>query len=139
MRVLIADDSQVVTERLRNMLSELKGVEIAGHAGTVPEALHAVRSLRPDVVLLDLQMPGGRGMDVLKTIRREQPGLTVIVLTNQSHSQYRKKCLDNGARSFFDKSTEFQQVTVVLREMVRGASCQARLETGGSSVRSQSD
>jgi DNA-binding NarL/FixJ family response regulator len=123
MTVLIADDSQVVAERLRTMLSELRGIEIAGHAGTVPEALHAVRSLRPDVVILDLQMPGGRGMDVLKTIRNEQPGLTVIVLTNHSHSQYRKKCLENGARSFLDKSTEFQEVPGVLRELVKGASC----------------
>ena len=123
MRVLIADDSQVVAERLRTMLAELGGIDIAGHAGTVPEALHAVRSLRPDVVILDLQMPGGHGMSVLKTIKREQPGLPVIVLTNHSHSQYRKRCLENGARSFLDKSTEFQEVPVVLRELVRAASC----------------
>jgi|SRR6516165_5746293 DNA-binding NarL/FixJ family response regulator len=122
MRVLIADDSQVVAERLRTMLAELGGIDIAGHAGTVPEALHAVRSLRPDVLILDLQMPGGHGMDVLKTIKREQLGLTVIVLTNHSDSQYRKKCLENGARSFLDKSAEFQEVAVVLRELVRGTS-----------------
>jgi DNA-binding NarL/FixJ family response regulator len=121
--VLIADDSQVVVERLRAMLSELREIELAGQARTVPEALHAVRSLRPDVVILDLQMPGGRGMDVLKTVQREQPGSAVIVLTNQSHSQYRKKCLENGARSFLDKSTDFQEVAVVLREMVRVTSC----------------
>ena len=122
MRVLIADDSQVVAERLRTMLAELGGIDIAGHAGTVPEALHAVRSLRPAVLILDLQMPGGHGMDVLKTIKREQLGLTVIVLTNHSDSQYRKKCLENGARSFLDKSAEFQEVAVVLRELVRGTS-----------------
>ena len=120
MTVLIADDSQVVTERLRAMLSELGGVELAGHAGTVPEALHAVRSLRPDVVILDLHMPGGRGMDVLKTIRREQPGSAVVVLTNHSYSQYRKRCLENGARSLLDKSTEFHNVAAVLAELVRG-------------------
>jgi len=130
MTVLIADDSQVVAERLSSMLSELSGIEIAGHAGTVPEALHAVRSLRPDVVILDLQMPGGHGMDVLKTTKREQPGLTVIVLTNHSHWQYRKKCLENGARSFLDKSTEFQEVAVVLRELVRDASCKTFVTKG---------
>jgi DNA-binding NarL/FixJ family response regulator len=124
MTVLIADDSQVVVERLKTMLCELRGIDIAEHASTVPEALHAVRSLRPDVVLLDLQMRGGRGMDLLKTIRREQPGLTVVVLTNHSHSQYRKKCLENGAHSFLDKSTEFHKVAAVLGELVRSASCQ---------------
>jgi DNA-binding NarL/FixJ family response regulator len=127
MTVLIADDSQVVVERLRATLSELRGIELAGHAGTVPEALHAVRSLRPDVVILDLQMPGGRGMDVLKTIRREQPGSTVIVLTNHSHLQYRKRCLENGARSFLDKSTEFQKVAAVLREL---AGCETQEASG---------
>jgi DNA-binding NarL/FixJ family response regulator len=123
MTVLIADDSQVVAERLITMLSELREIEIAGHAGTVPEALHSVRSLRPDVVILDLQMPGGHGMDVLKTIKREQPDLVVIVLTNHTHPQYGKKCLENGAHVLFDKSTEFQKVAVVLRELARGASC----------------
>jgi DNA-binding NarL/FixJ family response regulator len=124
MTVLIADDSQVVVDRLRAMLSEVRGIEIAGHASTVPEALHAVQSLCPDVVLLDLQMRGGRGMDLLKTIRREQPGLPVIVLTNHSHSQYRKKCLENGAHSFFDKSTEFHKVAAVLGALVRGVICE---------------
>ena len=132
MTVLIADDSQVVTERLRTMLSELRGIEIAGHAGTAPEALHAVRSLRPNVVLLDLQMPGGHGMDVLKTIKREQAGLVVIVLTNQSHPQYRKKCLENGAHVFFDKSTEFQKVAVALRELVSSDSQETLPELSGS-------
>jgi len=74
---------------------------------------------------LDLQMPGGRGMDVLKTIKREQPSSTVIVLTNHGYPQYSKKCLQNGARFFFDKSTEFQKVAVVLSELVNGASCEA--------------
>jgi DNA-binding NarL/FixJ family response regulator len=122
MTVLIADDSQVVAKRLMTMLAELRGIEIAGHAGTVPEALHAVRSLRPNVVILDLQMPGGRGMDVLKTIKREQPSSMVIVLTNHGYPQYSKKCMENGARFFFDKSTEFQKVTAVLSELVNGAS-----------------
>jgi DNA-binding NarL/FixJ family response regulator len=120
MTVLIADDSQVVVERLKAMLAKLRGIELAGHAGTVPEALHAVRSLRPDVLILDLQMPGGRGMDILKTVQREQPGSAVIVLTNHSHSQYRKRCLEYGARSFLDKSAEFHNVAAVLRELVKG-------------------
>jgi DNA-binding NarL/FixJ family response regulator len=124
MTVLIVDDSQVVTQRLKALISEVIGIEIAGNAGTAPEALHAVRSLRPDVVILDLQLRGGRGMEVLKTIRREQPDSAVIVLTNHSPSQYRRKCLENGARSFLDKSTEFPEVATLLRELVRGASCQ---------------
>ena len=58
-------------------------------------------------------------MDLLKTIKREQPGSTVIVLTNHGYPQYSKKCLENGARFFFDKSTEFQKVAAVLSELVR--------------------
>jgi len=125
MTVLIADDSQVVAERLKTLLSEVSGIETAGQAGTVPEALHAVRSLRPDVVVLDVQMPRGRGIDVLKTIRRERTALAVIVLASQSHSQYRKKCLENGAHSFLDKSTEFHKVAAVLGDLVTGVICEA--------------
>ncbi len=117
MTVLIADGSQAVVERLTTMLSELPGIRIV-HAGTATEALGAVRSLRPDVVLLDLQLPGGRGIDVLKTIGRVHPSSIVIVFTNHSHPQYRKTCLANGAHFFVDKSTEFQKVTEVLRELV---------------------
>ncbi len=120
MRVLIADGSQAVAERLTTMLAEFPGIVIA-YASTVQEALGAVGSFRPDAVLLDLQLPGGRGIDVLRDIRRERSSSIVIVFTNHSHPQYRKKCLENGAHFFIDKSTEFRKLNAILKELVCAA------------------
>jgi DNA-binding NarL/FixJ family response regulator len=125
MTVLIADDSRAVTERLTTLFSKVRGIEIVGHAGTFPEALRAVHSLRPDVVILDLQMPGGRGIEVLKTIKEGQASPIVIVLTNHAYPQYRKRCLENGAHSFLDKSTEFAKAATVLKQLVDDISQQS--------------
>ena len=122
MKVLIADDSDVIVQRLITMLTEIKGIEIADQAGTVAEATKAVASLRPDVVILDMQMPGGSGLDVLKSMKQDKVSSTVIVLTNFAYPQYRKRCLQNGAEFFFDKSSEFEKVGEVLLGLMGRAS-----------------
>ena len=123
MRVLIADDSDVIAERLAAMLADIDGLEIVGRASTVLGASRAVETLKPDAMILDLQMPGGSGIDVLARMKKD--GVTtpiVIVLTNYSHAQYRRKCLESGARFFLDKSTEFDRVPAVLNQLMRDAS-----------------
>jgi len=118
MRLLIADDSELIVDRLIASLEAIKGLEVVDRAGTVEEASEAVRTLRPDVVILDMQMPGGTGLDVLATMKRDQVSCVVIVLTNFAYPQYRKKCLASGANFFLDKSTEFDKVGDVLRSML---------------------
>jgi DNA-binding NarL/FixJ family response regulator len=108
MRLLIADDSEVVQERLSTLLSEVDKVEIVGHARDVPGAISAIHALKPDLVILDIKMPGGSGIDVLKNIKANGLGPMVIMLTNYSYSRYEKRCTDAGADFFFDKSTEFE-------------------------------
>ena len=116
-RVFIVDDSPVVRERLTGMISELAGMQVVGHAEIAFEAINSIRRLKPDVVVLDISMPGGSGMYVLETIKRERPCPLVIMLTNFAHDQYRKKCLQLGADYFFDKTTEFDRVIEVLRHL----------------------
>jgi len=121
MRVLIADHCEIVVQRLAAMLGELEGIEIVAQTDSVAETKEAVRNLKPDVLILDIALPGGSGIDVLSTIKREQMAPIVIVLTNYSYPQYRKKCLQLGARFFFDKATEFGEVAEVLRSLPRNA------------------
>jgi len=118
MRVLIADDSRYLVERLVAALAKVSGIEIVGRAGTAEEASEAIRRLQPDVVILDICMPGGSGIDVLQGMDRDQLTPVVIVLTNYGQPQYRKKCLEWGATFFFDKSAEFEEVAEVLRSLV---------------------
>ena len=117
MRVFIADDSAVLRERVIEMLSDLPGIEIIGHAQDVSEALTAINKLNPDVVILDIRMPGGSGIDVLQDIKKDKQAPVVIILTNYPYPQYRKKCLGLGADYFFDKSTEFEKVTELFRQL----------------------
>jgi len=113
--VFIVDDSTVVRDRLAQMISGLPGVDLVGQADIAFEAIEGLRRLRPNCAVLDISMPGGSGIHVLETIKREQPALSVIMLTNFAQDQYRQKCLALGADYFFDKTTQFEKVLEVLR------------------------
>ena len=119
LRVFIVDDSAVIRERLETMLSELKGIGIIGQAKGSTEAEEAIPKLKPDVVILDIRMHGGNGIDVLKNIKKDKNPPLVMMLTNYPYPQYRKKCKDAGADFFFDKSTEFEKVTEVFKKLTR--------------------
>ena len=117
LRAFIVDDSAVLRERLTTMFSELKNVEVIGEAESALQAKEAIPRLEPDVVILDIRMPGGNGIEVLKEIKKGRNPPVVIMLTNYPYPQYRKKCMDAGANFFFDKSTEFEKVTEVFKKL----------------------
>ena len=117
MKVFIADDSLQVVERLTDLLSGLPGIELAGNAGEVSGGLQRIRRLRPDALILDLEMPGGSGLDVLRAVRKELPDLLILVCTNYPYQQYRKECLAAGANYFLDKSMEFDKIPMILGQL----------------------
>ena len=80
-RVLVVDDHPIFRDGLRTALSELPGIELCGEAGSAAEALELVASLVPDVVLMDLDLGDGSGIDVTAQITQELPGVAVVVLT----------------------------------------------------------
>ena len=122
MKVFIVDDSRLVRERLAAMLSEHPEIEIVGQAEDAFSALDAIPHLKPDVVILDIYMPGSAtGLYVLERIGRKRDAPTIIMLTNYSYEQYRKRCLAAGAAFFFDKSTEFEKVPEVLIALLSSA------------------
>jgi two-component system response regulator DevR len=109
-RVFIVDDLPSMRERLRELIDGIDGIEVVGEAGTAAEAIAGIRGTHPDYVLLDYQLVGGTGLDVLRDVHPGAPEITFIVLTNHATTQHRRACLDAGARFFFDKSTEFGEV-----------------------------
>jgi DNA-binding NarL/FixJ family response regulator len=115
-KVLIADDSAMVRERLASLISELEAVELIGQTEDASETLRAVRQLRPDVVILDIHIPGD-GIQVLEAIKKDARAPLVIILTALSYPQYRRRCLEAGAEYFFDKSTGFDCVVEVLQHL----------------------
>ena len=113
MKVFLVDDALVIRQRLAKMLATVRGVQVIGEAEEADDAIQSVRRLRPDVVILDLQLLNGTGLDVLMDIKKDQPAPVVIVLTNFPYPMFRQKCLEAGADFFFDKSTEFQKISSV--------------------------
>jgi DNA-binding NarL/FixJ family response regulator len=121
MKVFIADDSQILRERLKTMLSDFPEVEIAGQAKSTPEAIKSIKELKPNVVVLDIRMPGGSGIEVLQSIKKDRPEIKVIMFTNYPYPQYRKKCMNLGADFFFAKATESEEVPKVIEQLLKNA------------------
>ncbi len=119
MKVLIVDDSKIVCDGLQQMLTGIPGVEIAGQAHNAQDAITAISEYEPDVVILDIRLPGKSGIEVLKDIRGKKLPIRVIMLTNYPYPQYRKKCEELGADYFIDKVTEIEKVTEVIKQLVK--------------------
>lgn len=117
MRVFILDDHAAICERLIALIADLENIEGIGYSESAGEALEAIRLLKPDAVILDIRLLGGNGMDILSKIKKSSPVPVVIILTNYPYPQYRKRCMEAGADFFFDKSTDFEKVLQLLRDM----------------------
>jgi DNA-binding NarL/FixJ family response regulator len=119
-RVLIVDDSAIMREHIAELLSEFeKDIDLVARAQDVPQGLEAIRTLEPDVVILDIRMPGGSGIDVLKALKRERPAAYAIMLTNYPYPQYRQRCRDAGADFFLEKSSEFDRLPEIIQGLIR--------------------
>ncbi|HET7009325.1 MAG TPA: response regulator transcription factor [Anaerolineales bacterium] len=116
LQVLLADDSEVVRRRLGTMITEIPGVELVGEAADVADALEAIERLQPDLVIVDLHMPGN-GLRLVEIVGRRKVKPTIVVLTNYPYEQYRDRCLTAGAEFFFDKATELDSVVEVLSDL----------------------
>ena len=119
MKIFIADDSRVVVERLTLLLEEVPGAQLVGKAGDVSAAVKGVQKMKPDALILDLHMPGGSGLDVLRAIRASYPHLFVLICTNFPYDEYREECLTAGANLFLDKSADFDKIPSILRDLIQ--------------------
>ena len=115
--VLVVDDSLVLRERVLEMLGEIPGIDILGCAEDGLNAVNCIRQMRPAVVILDIQMPHGTGLDVLRNIRPVAGAPLFIVFTNFPYPQYRKRALESGAQYFFDKTTEFDKLRELFSQL----------------------
>jgi len=114
--VFIVDDSPSIRERLLDLLREIDGVEVVGEAETPADAIEGILKLKPAWVVLDYQLRGGTGVDVLRAVHPTAPGVVFVVLTNHPTLQYRRLCVEAGASWFLDKSIEFSRIKDVILE-----------------------
>jgi DNA-binding NarL/FixJ family response regulator len=119
LRVLIADDSNSLRNRLGRMISQIPGVGLLRLAADVPGALAALKDEPADLIVLDIQMPGGSGMDVLREVKKTSPATIVIMLTHHPYLQYQKRCLELGADYFLSKSTNSNDLLDLVERLAR--------------------
>jgi DNA-binding NarL/FixJ family response regulator len=115
--VFIVEDSASIRERLAGLLRDIEGVTVVGEADTGTAAVEGILRTRPDSVVLDIQLSGSSGIEVLRKIHPLAPEVVFIVLTNQANPQYRRICTEAGASHFFDKSSEIAKVMEVIERL----------------------
>lgn len=118
LNVFIADDSAVVRERLADLVTQVGGLRVVGEAEDAPSAEDGILLTRPDVAIVDIRMPGGSGIDVVRRVSQasgRRP--TFIVHSNYAYDQFRKACAEAGADFFFEKGTETHRVSEALRSL----------------------
>lgn len=119
-RVLLVDDHTLVRAGLRNILEEAGDIEVVGEASSGEEAVASAKRLRPDVVVMDLGMPGIGGIEATKRIARESPRSTVLVLTVYREDRYGFRLLRAGARGYLEKRVAPQELVAAVRKVARG-------------------
>lgn len=118
MRVLLADDSELILDRLQEMVKMYDQTEIVGSLKNGTETLNALRTLKPDLAIVDIKMPGLNGLEVLKQIRMEDKTVKFIILTFYSSDYYRQQAIQYGADYFFNKVDDFEKLALVVAGMV---------------------
>ena len=111
-KVFLAEDSAPLRTRITGLLGAV--ATVVGEANSPQACIEGIRATHPDVVVLDVQLEGGRGIDVLHAVRAAQPRVAFVVFSNNSNAVYRKRYLGAGATSFLDKSTEFDQLAAAV-------------------------
>lgn len=121
-RILIADDHEVVRLGVSALLDREHGFRVVGQAESGEEAVRLTRTLRPDVVLLDIRMPGGSGTEACRTITSEMPGIPVVMLTSFSDEEALFAAISAGASGYVLKRIGSQELVHAIRTVAGGGS-----------------
>ena len=113
MQVFIADDSELLRELLVNKLSQLPNVGIVGEAKDVAFAKQLIDEIEFDLAIYDIKMPNGSGIDLMRYTKEKYPFIKIIMMTNYSIGDYKKKSLEAGADYFFNKSDLDEMITLI--------------------------
>jgi two-component system, NarL family, response regulator YdfI len=119
-RVMITDDHLIVREGLHLILETVEGIEVVGEATDGAECLRLVPELKPDVVLMDLQMPRMDGITAIGHLRREHPGIAIVILTTYNEDDLMVRGLQAGARGYLLKDTSRENLVDTIQAAAKG-------------------
>ena len=112
--VLIVDDAQLVIQRIVELLKELPCVDRIIGAGSFSQALQQLKTNVPDLVLMDIQLPGQSGIELLMHVKKYYPAVKAVMLTNKADLHYKAICEKEGCDYFIDKSSEFEKIPNII-------------------------
>ncbi|HEY1140625.1 MAG TPA: response regulator transcription factor [Lysobacter sp.] len=120
MRVLICDDHTLVRAGLRRLVDSFEGIEVVGEASSADEVVQRARQMVPDVVLLDVSMPGRSGFDALAELRANQPDISVVIMSMHDDSLHVREAMQRGASGFVVKEAAPAELEVAIRAAAAG-------------------
>ena len=118
--IVVADDHAVVRSGLTLLLDAEPELEVIAEAGDMPGAIRTVQARRPAVLVLDLNMPGGSGLEAISTLTASTPESAIVVLTMQDDPSFARKALQNGALAFVLKEAADEELLEAVRAAARG-------------------
>lgn len=119
-QVMLCDDHAVVRRGIRDTLAEAPDIEVTGEAGSYAELRDVLRTAECDVLLLDLNMPGRSGLEVLASVRETHPAIRVLVVSMYPEDQYAVRCLRAGAEGYANKAADPLELIAAVRTLMQG-------------------
>ncbi|MEO8204929.1 MAG: response regulator transcription factor, partial [Chthoniobacterales bacterium] len=116
-RILIVDDHPVFRHGIQTLINAENDLVICGDAPSAPAGLEAMRTLKPDVALLDISLPGTNGIELIKLMKAEQPKLPILILSMHDESLYALRALRAGALGYVMKAEALNQVVTAIRRV----------------------
>jgi len=119
-KILIVDDHEVVRDGLKNILTSLDNISIAGEAGNGEDAVKMYASLKPDLVIMDISMPGMNGIEATRVIKEKDPDARILILTMHDNQEYLNQIIRSGAKGFILKNTDKEELLEAVRTVSSG-------------------
>ncbi len=112
--VIIIDDSDYIRQMVREVVESIEHIDVVAEADNGSDAVVLVNVIKPDYLILDIKMPQMSGISVLESIQEYLESVCVIILSNHSSEEYKKKCFQLGAKYFLDKTKEIERLKEIL-------------------------
>lgn len=119
-RIIVVDDHQLVRTGTRRLLEDAPGLKVIADAGSGEEAVELVRELKPDVVLMDIQMPGIGGLEATRRCLRAHPEVKILAVTMYEDEPYPSKLLNVGAAGYLTKRADIKEMLLAIRKVHAG-------------------
>jgi len=116
----IVDDHKLIRQMWAKMFEHNSEIEISGESGTLDEAMEMIETTRPDIVLLDINLPKGSGLDAVPLIRKSSPGTRIIAVSMHNQPAYAKKMLQLGAKGYVTKNSSPEEMFKAVEEVMKG-------------------